>query len=88
MTRPVDPGYGKLTIKAIQNIELTHFENKIHVSTILKQTLAEWYHKMKVHPETSRLEAVLRKVYWWHNLRKDVEHCCKHCHICQLAKKQ
>ena len=40
------------------------------------------------HPGTTRLEATLRQVYWWPNLRKDVEHCCKHYHMCQLAKKQ
>ena len=51
---------------------------------------------MLVHPGTfrleatltSRLEGALRQAYCGPNLRKDAEHCCKHCHTWQLVKKQ
>ena len=78
----------QLSVKNIEGVELAQYKNKIYVLDILKENILEWYHKMLVHPGTSRLEAALRQVYWWPNLRIDVEKCCKHCQMCQLAKKQ
>ena len=33
------------------------------------------------------MEASIRSVYTWKNLRKDVQELCKHCHTCQMSKK-
>ena len=77
----------QLTIKTIKNIDLPHCK-KIYVPTPLTKAIAEWYHKMLVHPRTSRLEATFRQVYWWSNLCKGVEICCTHCYVCELAKKR
>ena len=76
----------QLSVKNIEGVELAHYFKKKYVPGILKEAILEWYHKVLVHPGTSRLEAALRQMYWWPNLRKDFEKCCKHCHVCQLAK--
>ena len=75
-------------MKTTEGVELAHYKIKMYVPDILKDAIVELYHKMLVHPGTSRLEAKLRQVYWWPNLRKDVAKCCNHCHMCQMAKKQ
>ena len=62
-----------LSVKTIEGVKLAHYKNKRYIPDILKEFIVEWYHKILVHPGTSRLEATLRK---------DVEHCCKYCHMC------
>ena len=74
--------------KEVEGFELVHYKNKIYIPLRLTKSVTKWYHEILVHPGTSRLEATLRQHYWWPLLRSDVESCCKHCHECQLSKKQ
>ena len=80
------PGH-KLTTKVIEGSTLLHERGKILVPASLHNRVMDWYHTMLVHPGETRMEASIRSVYTWKNLRKDVQKICKHCHICQMSKK-
>ena len=74
------PGH-KLTTKVIEGSNLIHERGKILVPISLHDRVLDWYHTMLVHPGETRMEASIRSVYTWKNLRKDVQRICKHCHI-------
>jgi hypothetical protein len=76
-----------LTTKVVEGSALIHERGKILVPTALKERVLNWYHTMLVHPGETRMEASIRSVYTWMNLRKDVQRVCKNCHVCQLSKK-
>ena len=77
----------KLTMKVVEGTNLLHERGRILVPQSLQRRVLDWYHKMLVHPGETRMEASIRSVYTWKNLRKDVQKICKHCHICQMSKK-
>ena len=54
----------QVSVKTIEGTELAHYKNKIYVPCILREAIVEWYHKMLVHPGTSRLEETPRQAYW------------------------
>jgi hypothetical protein len=82
----------KLTAKVIEGSNLLHRPDRKHnarivVPSALINRVLDWYHTVLVHPGETRMEASIRSVYTWKNLRRDVQARCKTCHKCQLAKK-
>ena len=77
----------RFTVRTVEGVELTHDGNQIFVPTALRDRVLDWYHQMLVHPGKKRMEASLRGVYTWPGLRAAVKNLCKHCHTCQMFKK-
>ena len=77
----------RFTTRAVEGVELIHDGNQIFVPAALRDRVLDWYHQMLVHPGEKRMEASLRGVYTWPGLRTAVKNLCKHCHTCQMFKK-
>ena len=46
-----------------------------------------WYHHYLAHPGQVRMDETLRQLYYWDNMRADVQRLVKSCKICQKSKK-
>ena len=76
-----------ISLKEVEGVDLVHKNNKIIVPDTLKDRVMDWYHDVLVHPGMTRMEASISSVYTWVGLRKDVEHYCKTCDVCQRTKR-
>jgi hypothetical protein len=71
----------------VEGVELIHDNGKILVPQQLWEIVLEWYHLLLVHPGEKRMEATIRLVYTWADMRTQVKEPCKTCHECQVSKK-
>ena len=80
-----------LTTKVIEGSNLlqraTRVGPRIVIPSAMKARVLDWYHDILIHPGETRMEASIRSVYTWKNLRNDVRQLCKECHTCQMSKK-
>ena len=53
-----------------------------------QQRIIAWYHLYLRHPGETRMEATLRKSFYWPSLNKDVKRHVKTCSQCQKWKKR
>jgi transposase InsO family protein len=78
----------KYDVQVVENAELLTHNGKIYIPTKLQRRVVAWYHEYLAHPGQTRLEATIRQVYTWPNLRAHVTEHCRTCDKCQLNKKQ
>ena len=69
-----------------KKFELITREDKIVVPKSLQKKIADWYHRILVHPGETRLELTIGQHYYWKNMRTTIKHACGKCHVCQLTK--
>jgi len=74
--------------KHVEGVDLVTYNDKIVVPDSLQGDILAWYHQYLSHPGMTRLEATLRAIYMWPNMRKDVERFVRTCRKCQLNKQQ
>jgi hypothetical protein len=80
-----DPAYGSVEL---EGVTLIAKHGKVMVPTTLQSQVVDCYHELLQHPGMTRMEATIRHVFDWRNLREMVEEHCRTCHACQLRKKQ
>ena len=54
----------------------------------LQQRVVEWYHTYLLHPGADRTEATIRQHLWFPDMRTKIRTQLRHCHTCQIYKKQ
>ena len=54
----------------------------------IQQRIIAWYHLYLRHPGETRMEATLRKSFYWPSLNKDVKRHVTTCSQCQKCKKR
>ena len=80
-------GISSYSIKAIEGVELIHFNNKIVVPKTLQERVMEWYHHHLCHPGETKMERSMNAIYFWQNMQKDIAKHVKTCDMCQRCKK-
>ena len=80
-------GSKEYSTKVVEGVQLITYKDKIVVPTLLRDRIMSWYHHYLCHPRQVRMEATLRQLYYWHNMRATVQRHVKSCKICQLCKK-
>ena len=76
------------SVQTVEGVDLINYKGKIFVPMVLQKKIVAWYHEYLVHPGQTRLEATIRQLYTWPNLREHVHAHCRTCDKCQLSKKQ
>ena len=76
-----------VTVKAIEGEDLIHQNGKFYIPSALRQRVLDWYHTMLLLPGETRMERIIKSVYTWKGMKKDIQKYCKHCKTCQLFKK-
>jgi hypothetical protein len=76
------------SVQTVEGVDLIKYNGRICVPPALQQRIVAWYHEYLAHPGQTRLEATLREIYTWSNLRTHVHEFCRTCDKCQLSKKQ
>lgn len=71
----------------LEGKDLVTLHGKIIVPSRLQPRIVSWYHLYLVHPGETRMEATLKQLFYWKNMREDVRRHIKHCKQCQLCKK-
>jgi hypothetical protein len=77
----------KLSERIVERSTVITYENKIRLPISVRKRIVRWYHTYLQHPGITRMEAKLRQIFTWPNLRKDVEAAVKNCQLCQICKK-
>ena len=75
------------SLKSVEGHELIHYNDRIVVPKPLQQRILSWYHTYMVHPGTTRMLYTIGSVFYWPNLKEQVERTVRTCHKCQLTKK-
>jgi len=76
------------SVKTVEGLDLIQHQGKIYAPNALQRRIVAWYHEYLVHPGQTRLEATIRAIFTWPNLRAHVHEFCRTCKKCQLSKKQ
>ncbi len=63
-------------------------QKKIIIPPALQGRIITWYHEYLAHPGETRLEATLRQLFDWGNMRKHVQRHVKTCRTCQVCKQK
>jgi putative transposase len=71
----------------VEGVTLYTRENKIVIPRALQQRIIAWYHLYLRHPGVTRMERTLSSIYWWPQLRKQIEAHVSSCPECQKNKK-
>ena len=61
-------GISSYSIKAVEGVELIHFNNKIVVPKTLQERVMEWYHHHLCHPGETKMERSMNAIYFWQNM--------------------
>jgi hypothetical protein len=55
---------------------------KIYIPNQLQRRAIAWYHEYLAHPGQTQLQATIRQIYMWPNLRTQTLHANEHCRTC------
>ena len=69
------------------NCQLITYQGKICVRKSLQERLAQWYHKLLLHPGETRTHETIAQHFYWPNMQKETHKVCKHCDLCQRTKR-
>ena len=81
-------GNGTYKQTEIENVDVWTYDGKLVVPQALQQRIIAWYHLYLRHPGETRMEATLRKSFYWPSLSMDVKRHVKTCPQCQKCKKR
>jgi len=70
----------------IEDTDLITIENRIVIPKVLQGRIIAWYHEYLAHPGMTRLEATIRSLFTWTNIRAQVKSHVETCAKCQLCK--
>ena len=70
----------------MEGIELIHKNNRIIVLQSKQQSVLEWYHNILIHPGEKQMIEIIKLVFTWNGLNKQVKQLIKTCHECQMYK--
>jgi transposase InsO family protein len=72
--------------RRVEDSDLLTYQGKIVIPSSLQGRIIEWYHKYLAHPGETRMEATLRGLYTWPNMRAQIQYHVRKCRQCQLGK--
>jgi transposase InsO family protein len=72
----------------IEGVKLITEQSLIVVPKILQGRIIAWYHEYLAHPGMTRLEATIRSLFTWTNIRAQVKSHVESCAKCQLCKQR
>ena len=72
--------------KTVEGHEVLTNAGKIVIPAALQGRIIAWYHHYLAHPGQTRMEATLRSLFSWPDMRKQIRLHVRHCKQCQLCK--
>jgi hypothetical protein len=70
----------------LEDVPLITIEKRIVIPKTLQGRIIAWYHQYLAHPGMTRLEATVRSMFTWPNIRAQVKSHVETCAQCQLCK--
>ena len=70
------------------NWRLITYQGKICEPKSLQTRVAQWYHKMLLHPGETRTHETIAQHFHWPNMQKETHKVCEHCDLCQHTKRR
>jgi hypothetical protein len=75
--------YGTITL---EDQELITYGDKVVIPKPLQGRIVAWYHLYLAHPGMTRLEASIRTLFTWKDMRQEIQAQVRQCPQCQLCK--
>jgi putative transposase len=87
LQQDIQQNVDKYRKRKLEGAEVITHKKLIVIPQSLQKRIVAWYHHYLAHPGMTRLEATLREIMTWSNMRKDIESYVRTCPQCQKYKK-